>query len=78
MHSAAKENERCPVCDTGLRSMRCDPCNGTGRWLLFRCTSCRGSGKMRGCPHSFAHPGVGPQGSLAQAYGPVFLHAETC
>ena len=76
MHSAAKEDDFCPMCDTQLRSMRCVPCLGTGRGFLFKCSVCNGTGKMRGCPNFFAHPGLGPQGWRAKERASEFVRAE--
>jgi hypothetical protein len=69
MHAVAKQNDPCPMCETPLRSMRCVPCHGTGQRFLFRCTTCAGTGKMRGCPNFFSHPGLGPQGWLMRKRG---------
>jgi hypothetical protein len=76
MYGTAKEGDLCPMCDTRLRSMRCASCRGTGRWFLFKCSVCGGTGKMRGCPNFFAHPGVGPQGSFAPEQIAKFVRAE--
>ena len=76
MHGTAKEGEFCPMCDTRLRSMRCVPCGGKGRWFLFKCSVCGGTGKMDACPNFFAHPGLGPQGSLAKEHGSELARAE--
>jgi len=76
MYRTANEGDLCPMCDTRLRTMRCAPCGGTGRWLLFKCSVCGGTGKMRGCPHFFAHPGLGPQGAPAQERAASFVRLE--
>jgi hypothetical protein len=78
MHSAGNEGDRCPMCDTRLHSVHCEPCGGTGRWLLFRCTVCAGTGKMKACPNFFSHPGLGPQGPFVRASEPGILRAEAC
>jgi len=44
--------------------------------LLFKCSVCGGTGKMRGCPHFFAHPGLGPQGAPAQERAASFVRLE--
>ena len=75
MDTTANEDDFCPMCDARLRSMRCAPCGGSGRWLLFKCGVCDGTGNMRGCPNFFAHPGLGPQGSAAPERGPKVVRA---
>jgi hypothetical protein len=77
MYGTAKEGDLCPMCDTRLRSMRCLPCDGTGRWFLFKCGVCGGTGVMYGCPHYFfAHPGLGPHGAFAPEPGSSFVRLE--
>ena len=52
----AKENDRCPVCGTALRSERCTSCDGTGtRWIILTCKSCGGSGQQKMCPERASH-----------------------
>jgi len=73
MHGVAKEDDPCPMCETPLRSMRCVTCHGTGRWFVFKCKMCDGTGKMRGCPNFFSHPGLGPQGWLTKKRRPELM-----